>query len=105
MVEMNKAQVWDMLNSGIVLTGGASEIEGAAELAQEMFELPVKVGQPGGLGGLMDSARSPRFATATGLVLYGMDGDSSFKMSSSDDESAVFLKILRRMRAWFEDFF
>ncbi len=105
MAEMHKAQVWDMLNAGIVLTGGAAEIEGAAELAQEMFNLPVKVGVPTGMGGLIETARSPVYATGVGLVLYGMDGQSPFEVLEDSDESKVFKKILRRMRAWFEDFF
>ncbi|MCB2213118.1 cell division protein FtsA [bacterium] len=105
MAEMRKANVWEMLNGGIVLTGGASEIEGAAELAQEIFELPVKVGQPTGLGGLMETARSPIYATGVGLVLYGLEGRDPFLAMEGADESTVFRKILRRMRAWFEDFF
>jgi cell division protein FtsA len=105
MAEMHKAQVWDMLNAGIVLTGGAAEIEGAAELAQEMFNLPVKVGVPTGMGGLIETARSPVYATGVGLVLYGMDGHSPLDAFEDSGESKVFKKILRRMRAWFEDFF
>lgn len=104
MVEIRKAGVWDMLTSGIVLTGGASQIEGAAKLAEEIFELPVKVGYPTGLGGLMESARSPVYSTCVGLVLYGLRVGDSLEILKGD-ESKVFSKILRRMRGWFEDFF
>lgn len=105
MAEIHKAGVWDQLNSGVVLTGGASLIEGTAELASEIFQLPVKVGYPSGLGGLMESARSPIYATGVGLVLFGLQGSYPFAALEGADESTVFRKILRRMRAWFEDFF
>jgi cell division protein FtsA len=102
--EVRKAGVWDLLTSGMVLTGGASQIEGAAELAEEVFDLPVKVGYPTGLSGLMENARSPVYATSVGLVLYGMSGGAAAE-TIRGDESKVFKKILSRMRGWFEDFF
>lgn len=102
--EIRKAGAWDLLTSGVVLTGGASQIEGAAELAEQIFELPVKVGYPTGLGGLMESARNPIYSTGVGLVLYGMKSGEQFD-SLKGDESRVFSKILRRMKAWFDEFF
>jgi len=104
MAEIRKAGAWDLLTSGIVLTGGASQIEGAASLAEDIFEIPVKVGYPTGLGGLMESARSPVYATSVGLVLYGLDMGDAVE-SLKGDESKVFAKIFGRMKAWFEDFF
>jgi len=104
MAEMRKAGVWDLLTSGIVLTGGASQMEGAPELAEQIFDMPVKVGYPSGLGGLMQSAGSPIYATGVGLVLYGLHQEDSPDILRGDD-STVFQKILRRMREWFEDFF
>ncbi len=59
------------LNSGIVLTGGTSLLEGLEEVAEEIFDLPVRRGDPGGVGGLVDRVATPDFATAVGLVLYG----------------------------------
>jgi cell division protein FtsA len=104
MTEIRKAGAWDLLTSGIVLTGGASQIEGAAQLAEEIFELPVKVGYPTGLGGLMESARSPIYATAVGLVLFGMQSEGNLEQFRGD-ESKIFANIFGRMKAWFEDFF
>ena len=59
------------LNSGIVLTGGTSLLEGLEEVAEEIFDLPVRRGDPGGIGGLMDRVATPDFSTAVGLILYG----------------------------------
>jgi len=59
------------LNSGIVLTGGTALLEGLEEVAEEIFDLPVRRGDPTGVGGLMDRVATPDFATAVGLILYG----------------------------------
>lgn len=59
--------------AGVVLTGGGALLEGSAELAEQVFEMPVRVGLPFGLGGMVDKASNPIFATALGLVLFGID--------------------------------
>src|SRR5512146_162347 len=60
------------LSAGVVLTGGAAAMHGAAELASDVFGTGVRVGMPSeNLSGLLDSVESPRFATAVGLALYG----------------------------------
>jgi cell division protein FtsA len=61
------------LNSGIVLTGGTSLLEGLEEVAEDIFDLPVRRGDPSGVGGLVDRVATPDFATAVGLVLYGFN--------------------------------
>jgi cell division protein FtsA len=59
------------LNSGVVLTGGTALLEGLEEVAEGVFDLPVRRGDPGGVGGLVDRVSTPDFATAVGLILYG----------------------------------
>lgn len=61
----------DMLASGAVITGGATQLPGMAELAEEILGLPVRVGVPKSVGGLADAVKTPMFATGVGLVLYG----------------------------------
>lgn len=61
------------LNSGIVLTGGTALIEGLEEVAEEIFELPVRRGDPLGVAGLVDRVSTPDYATAVGLILYGFN--------------------------------
>ena len=60
-----------VLPAGIVLTGGASKIEGISQLGEEIFQIPVRVGQPSGLIGLTDILKNPIYSTSVGLVLYG----------------------------------
>ncbi|MFN2633596.1 MAG: cell division protein FtsA [Thermoanaerobaculia bacterium] len=59
------------IRSGIVLTGGGAELEGIVEVAEGIFEGPVRRGVPAGVGGLVDVVSRPEWATATGLLLYG----------------------------------
>ena len=59
------------LPAGIVLTGGASKIEGISQLGEEIFQVPVRVGKPKGLIGLSDILKNPVYSTSTGLILYG----------------------------------
>ncbi len=60
-----------MLPAGAVLTGGGARIGGAAELARDGLEMPVRIGSPQGVGGLMDQLGNPAFSTSIGLLLWG----------------------------------
>jgi cell division protein FtsA len=59
------------LNSGIVITGGTALLDGLEEVAEEIFDLPVRRGDPSGAGGLVDRVGTPDFATTVGLIQYG----------------------------------
>jgi len=59
------------LNSGLVLTGGTALLDGLEEVAEEIFDLPVRRGEPNYVGGLIDRVSTPDYATAVGLILYG----------------------------------
>lgn len=59
------------LNSGLVLTGGTALLDGLEEVAEEIFDLPVRRGDPNYIGGLIDRVSTPDYATAVGLILYG----------------------------------
>ncbi len=63
----------DMLAAGIVITGGATLLEGMPELAEQVCGLPVRRGMPTGIGGLIDVVRSPAYATGVGLIKYGSE--------------------------------
>ena len=68
--EIKQAGFETSLNSGIVLTGGGAMLDGMVEIAEQIFDLPVRRGVPAGVGGLADHVHGPAFATAVGLVLY-----------------------------------
>jgi len=59
------------LNSGIILTGGTALLEGLEEVAESVFDLPVRRGDPGGIGGLVDRVGTPDYAAGVGLILHG----------------------------------
>jgi len=65
------------LNAGVVLTGGGSKLEGMAEIAEQIFDLPIRRGFPDGVGGLADHVQDPSFATAVGLAMYVNSHDAA----------------------------
>jgi cell division protein FtsA len=73
------------LGAGIVITGGGAQLPGAVELAQEVFGLPIRVGNPRAMGGLSEECRSPAFATAVGLVLEGFEREGKSSGASAGD--------------------
>jgi cell division protein FtsA len=73
--EVRKNHFADLLGAGVVLTGGASLLPGAVELAEQVFEMPVRLGRPSGLSGLMENVRDPRYATGVGLILHAVHNE------------------------------
>jgi cell division protein FtsA len=73
------------------------------ELAEQIFNLPVRRGVPVGIGGLVDLVNSPMYATGVGLILYGNQnqGQSRFKVG----EGNIFGKVTHRMKQWIGEFF
>jgi cell division protein FtsA len=60
-----------MMPAGIILTGGASQLAGTAELGREVLGMPVRIAAPAGIGGLVDTILNPGYSTAVGLLLWG----------------------------------
>ena len=59
------------INAGIVITGGTALLANIVEMAEQVFDLPVRIGYPQGVTGRIEDVRSPRCTTAVGLVLHG----------------------------------
>jgi len=78
MREIKKTEYFEMLGAGVVLTGGGAMMEGMREKAENVFQMPVKIGVPGRLGGggFTDEVRSPAHATGIGLCMYAMEAYS-----------------------------
>ena len=93
----------DRIPSGVVLTGGCSALEGVPDLAEEIFETPVRIGIPCRVGGLQDVVRGPMYATGVGLVLFGASQDRENPRFRIRDES-IFGRVKQRMRDWFFQF-
>jgi cell division protein FtsA len=98
--ELRRSGFEELLSSGIVLTGGTALLQGMTELGEEVFHLPVRVGVPVYVGGLSDVVRSPRFATAVGLLLEGRE---QFLRGEAARAAATGLAgTAQRMKQWFK---
>ena len=89
----------ELLSSGIVLTGGSSVMQGMVELGEEIFHMPVRLGVPRYAGGLSDVVRSPRYATAVGLLL---EGRSQMERGLLARQGGSFKQVMARMKEWFQ---
>ena len=96
--ELRRSGFEELLSSGLVLTGGSAMMRGMVELGEEIFHLPVRVGIPSYVGGLADVVRSPRYATAVGLLL---EGQSQF-LQQARVQTTGMGQVLSRMKEWFK---
>ena len=101
--EIRRAGYERSLHSGLVLCGGGALLEGMAEIAEQIFDLPVRRGYPVEVGGLTDHVNSPSFATGVGLVKFA----HRIQMQASDRALGVgtFGKMTDRFRGLFRSFF
>jgi cell division protein FtsA len=91
----------DSIASGVVITGGSSILEGMPELAEQIFNLPVRRGVPQRIGGLVDVVNSPVYATGVGLVVYGSRNSGSREFPVTKSENNLFAPVFSRMKSWF----
>jgi len=99
--EMEKSNILDFVSAGVVLTGGASLLEGTAELAEQVMGVPVKIGLPLVKGGLEETVRSPIYATGVGLIYYALlHGEQDH-----DEDPRTFGWIITRLKEIFENLF
>jgi cell division protein FtsA len=89
------------LAGGLVLTGGSSVLEGLVEMGEQIFNMPARLGNPQGVGGLSEVVNNPMYATAVGLLLYGIHNRDEEKFRIRDVN--IFNRITKRMRKWFKD--
>ncbi len=125
-IEIKRSGYARHLSAGLVLTGGGSLIPGTAELASDILGVEARVGRPIGIsGGLVEEVDDPKFATAVGLILYGIrpeiiggslkggdmglrpqpEGEPVFPRQSGDgaDEETIVHRITDRMKRWFDE--
>ncbi len=102
--ELKRNGFLDMCAAGIVITGGTAKMEGAVELAEEVFHLPVRLGAPQHVSGLGDVVRNPIHATGVGILLYARD--SKAQGGHSENGTTVNVKdVWSKMKAWFQGSF
>ena len=98
--ELRRSGYEDLMAAGVVLTGGSAKMEGAVELAEEIFHLPVRIGVPQFVTGLSDVVKSPIYATGVGLLLFG-------KRQAQENVPRIRLDrgmkgVWERMKSWFQ---
>tara|TARA_B110000503_G_scaffold33040_1_gene53708 strand:- start:7970 stop:9181 length:1212 start_codon:yes stop_codon:yes gene_type:complete len=96
--ELRRSGFEGLVAAGIVLTGGSSKMEGAVELAEEIFHMPVRIGKPQGVTGLSDIVRNPIYSTAVGLLLYGAKQQGN---SRAIPASPAFSGLMSKIKNWF----
>ena len=96
--ELRRSGFEQFIAAGIVITGGTSKMEGAVELAEEVFHMPVRLGVPQHVFGLADVVRNPIHATGVGLLLYGRD---NLSQRGADNRVGGVKDVWERMKSWF----
>jgi len=90
----------EIIAAGVVLTGGSSKMEGAVELAEEVFHTQVRLGAPQHVAGLVEVVRNPIHATGVGLLIYGLQHQEL--MQPARGVSSGLGEVLDRMMSWFK---
>lgn len=98
--ELRRSGLEELMAAGIVLTGGASKILGAQELAERIFKIPVRVGRPHNVSGLSDIIHNPIYATGVGLLVYGQQQRLNQREVVISQPSMKSL--WSRMKNWFQ---
>ena len=96
--ELRRSGFEDLIAAGLVLTGGTSKMEGAVELAEEIFHMPVRLASPQGVTGLADVVNNPMYSTGVGLLMYGLkqQGMGIVPAAKSEGEASIF----ERLKNW-----
>lgn len=100
--ELQRSGHGDQIPAGVVLTGGTSRIDGAVELAEEIFHMPVRVGYPETVTGLKDIVCNPIYSTSVGLLQYGAEAMAEAVAGRSGTGKP---RLWRRARTWLQDNF
>ncbi len=99
--ELFKNGLENSFPAGFILTGGSVVLDGITEIAESVFNVPVRVGEPNKIGGLKDIVKNPAYATGVGLVIFG--STATCQMDFKEAETAGFSGILNRMKQWFKE--
>lgn len=98
--ELRRSGFEDLIAGGVVLTGGSSKMEGLIELAEEIFHMPVRLGVPRYVTGLVDVVSNPIYATGVGLLLFAHHNRTSRLRESP--VGGGFRTVWERMKSWFQ---
>lgn len=97
--ELRRSGLEDGVAAGVVLTGGGSQVRGIAQLAEQVLNMPVRIGRPMNVKGLSDELKSPVYSTAVGLLQYGMQQHQDPQQSR---RSKFNFNLFSKMKSWFQ---
>ena len=99
--DVRRSGTYDLVASGVVLSGGGSQLPGTTELASRVLDgLPVRVGIPRNISGLKENVRSPIYATGVGLVLLGAQRRTEAAVESAPGPVPGFLgQVIKWLKA------
>ncbi|WP_028307444.1 cell division protein FtsA [Desulfitibacter alkalitolerans] len=92
-----------VIPAGVIFTGGGCCLDGLAELAAEHLDMPVRIGYPCNVGGMIDMVNNPRYATGIGLIIYGSRRMASQEAAADSDNN--FKSYINSIKSWFKDLF
>ena len=98
--EINRSRMGSTIASGIVITGGSSMLKGMVEIGEKIFNMPVRIGIPRDIDGLLQVVENPRYATGVGLLIMGKNDIEKNENSSGKVPAAI--EILKRAQNWFK---
>ena len=101
--EIKKSGYDGLLPAGLVVTGGTAELPGILDLAGQTLDLPARIGVPMGMHGLADSISRPAYATAVGLLLWGLR-HTSFVIDEEEYEEQESPDVVARLGRWLRAF-
>lgn len=98
--ELLDSKYKEMVNAGMVLTGGSCLLDNMEELAEQIFDLPVRIGRPENIGGVVDVVSTPQWATGVGLIVYGMKNGPGERFKRP--RGGLVGRVTGRMKDWFK---
>ena len=98
--EINRSRMGSTIASGIVITGGSSMLEGMVEIGEKIFNMPVRIGMPRNIDGLLQVVENPRYATGVGLLIMGKNDTE--KNANSSGKVPVAIETLKKVQNWFK---
>ena len=98
--EINRSRMSNTIASGIVITGGSSMLNGMVELGEKIFGMPVRIGVPRNIDGLLQVVENPRYSTGVGLLIMGQNDLQ--KNIDKLGKGNTISHMLKRAKMWFQ---
>jgi cell division protein FtsA len=93
----------EMINAGVVLTGGTAAMPGLVELTEDFLQMPTRLGLPQGMSGNHEALKNPANATGIGLILHGRKAEALGQITPP--ASAQGEAVINQLKRWWKDHF